>query len=101
MEILQTEESVKLYEYDQSKPDLDEEILEHFGILGMRWGKRNGPPYPLGSNISTGKRLKKVLGGGGGSGSSGSTSRKRKKLRQCLETLICLVARKLSLCLID
>lgn len=25
------------------------EYLEHFGILGMKHGRRNGPPYPLGS----------------------------------------------------
>lgn len=24
------------------------EYLSHHGILGMRWGKKNGPPYPLG-----------------------------------------------------
>ena len=24
-----------------------EEYLQHHGITGMRWGKRNGPPYPL------------------------------------------------------
>jgi hypothetical protein len=23
--------------------------LEHSGILGMKWGHRNGPPYPLGA----------------------------------------------------
>lgn len=35
--------------------------LEHFGILGMKWGQKNGPPYPLDSKISTGKRLKDVF----------------------------------------
>ena len=81
-EILQSEESVKLYEYDQYLPELDDEIIEHFGILGMHWGTRNGPPYPLGASISTGRRLKKSAGGGSGSGSeseSRSVSRKRKK----------------------
>ena len=24
--------------------------LCHHGILGQKWGKRNGPPYPLGSS---------------------------------------------------
>lgn len=72
-EILQSEE-IKLYEYNQYKPELDDEIVEHFGILGMRWGTRNGPPYPLGSNISTGRRLKKGAGGG-----SGSITRKQKR----------------------
>ena len=32
--------------------------LYHHGIKGQKWGVQNGPPYPLDSNISTGKRLK-------------------------------------------
>ena len=32
--------------------------LIHYGISGMRWGVRNGPPYPLDSNLS-----KKIRGG--------------------------------------
>lgn len=33
--------------------------LKHHGVLGQKWGKRNGPPYPLDDSISTGKSLKK------------------------------------------
>lgn len=27
--------------------ELEERYLAHHGILGQRWGRRNGPPYPL------------------------------------------------------
>lgn len=71
MEILQTKDT-KLYEYYQPKSELDEEFIEHFGILGMHWGTRNGPPYPLSKVISTGRRLKAAA-------KAGSVKRKRKK----------------------
>ena len=57
-EILQTQQSVKLYEYEYNNLTLDD-VLEHHGIKGQKHGVRNGPPYPLDSSISTGKRLKK------------------------------------------
>lgn len=34
--------------------------FQHHGILGMKWGKRNGPPYPLDSG---GKSSSKRKGG--------------------------------------
>ena len=37
--------------------------LAHHGILNQKWGVRHGPPYPLGSDVSTGKRL--ISGGSG------------------------------------
>lgn len=50
--------------------------LYHHGILGQRWGRRNGPPYPLdGPDHSSSERKagwRKSLGGG-------SFKRKKKK----------------------
>lgn len=28
----------------------DATYLQHHGIVGMHWGKKNGPPYPLSDN---------------------------------------------------
>lgn len=71
-EALQSEPILRLYEYEEIKPPLDESILEHHGILRQKWGVRNGPPYPLDSSISTGKRLR----------DTGSVSRKNRKLQK-------------------
>lgn len=45
-----------MYDGVIEKPSLNE--LYHHGITGMKWGVKNGPPYPLSSKISTGKSLK-------------------------------------------
>lgn len=37
----------------------DRNSLKHHGILGMKWGVKNGPPYPLSDDVSTGSKLKK------------------------------------------
>ena len=36
-----------------------DEYLKHHGILGMKWGKKNGPPYPNGeSNENNGMHVR-------------------------------------------
>ena len=57
-ELVDQEMSYKDFESETLKPDLTEEFLAHHGILGQRKGVKHGPPYPLGSDVSTGKRLK-------------------------------------------
>ena len=37
---------------------MDEQYLSHHGILGQRWGKRNGPPYPLGAEDHSAREKK-------------------------------------------
>ena len=48
--------------------DFESNYLAHHGILGMKWGHKNGPPYPLGASdhSSSEKKAgwKKSLGGG-------------------------------------
>lgn len=52
--------------------------IAHHGILGMRWGKKNGPPYPLGEGDHSASEKKagwkKSLDGGSGSDNTGGSN---------------------------
>lgn len=49
---------IMLYEYDYDKPELSEESLAHFGVLGMKWGIRK-KPNSSGLSRHKKKKLKK------------------------------------------
>ena len=48
-EVLQTSETIKLYCENYEKPDLSDETLAHYGVLGMRWGVRKDRKKSSGS----------------------------------------------------
>ncbi len=52
-------DSTKNGKKKKSKLKHSDLYLAHHGVEGQKWGKRNGPPYPLDSSISTGHSLKK------------------------------------------
>lgn len=52
--------------------------LKHHGILGMKWGRRNGPPYPLGASDHSASEKK---AGWQKSLSDGESASARKKAR--------------------
>ena len=72
------------------------EYLMHHGIQGMKWGRRNGPPYPLSASKRAsvegkkGDKTKKIesdsdkSGGGGG----GSSEQKKKTDAQLTEQYV-------------
>lgn len=62
----------------------DKDYLEHHQILGAKWGKKNGPPYPLGSGDHSSSEKKAAAAAGvkvgkdSGKGSIENVKKKKK-----------------------
>lgn len=67
--------------------NMDMEELTHSGVKNQKWGVRNGPPYPLSKDISTGSRLKTKSSGkkSGGISAYLQTRTVKKKKQAALE----------------
>lgn len=61
--------------------DYDGNYLAHHGILGQKWGHRNGPPYPLDSSAKSSAEKK-----AGGSGSGDAIKKKAKTAKNILKS---------------
>lgn len=53
-------------------------VIKHHGIPGMKWGKRNGPPYPLTSGAMSSTEKKWAKGDGKGDGDDPGTGVRRR-----------------------
>jgi len=66
--------------------DFESNYLAHHGILGMKWGHKNGPPYPLdASDHSSSEKkagYKKSLGGGRNESLYSRASKKQKVIKK-------------------
>ena len=81
------ERRISMGDFTAFSEDIDSgmEYLEHFGILGQKWGKQNGPPYPLGSGDHSSAEKKAAdaagvkVGSDSGKGSIENVKKKKSK----------------------
>ena len=58
--------------------------LYHYGVKGMKWGVRNGPPYPLDKSKKSGKMKSTIIQDAIRSGEVSKKVNREKQLRHTL-----------------